>query len=77
MTTQPVLIAGQWREAHAAGTFQAENPRTAQPLADEYPISTWQDCDEALQAAYEAAEALRKLPARAHCSISRSLRRPD
>jgi len=63
MTTQPVLIAGRWREAHAAGTFQAENPRSAQPLADEYPISSWQDGDDALQAAHEAAAVLRKLPA--------------
>ncbi len=33
-----------------------------QPLDDEYPISTWDDCDRALFAAREAFDALRRLP---------------
>ena len=48
MSTQPVLIGGRWRPAQAAETFQAENPALAQPLPDEYPVSSWADCDEAL-----------------------------
>jgi 2,5-dioxopentanoate dehydrogenase len=51
--TQPILIAGQWRPANASSTFRAENPATRQPL-DEFPVSTWQDCDDALRAASEA-----------------------
>jgi alpha-ketoglutaric semialdehyde dehydrogenase len=47
---QPVLIAGKWREANSSGSFRAENPATREPL-DEFPISTWADCDDALQAA--------------------------
>jgi 2,5-dioxopentanoate dehydrogenase len=62
MSTRPVLIGGRWRAAHAAGTFRAENPATKEPLPDEYPVSGWQDCDEALEAAVAAAEQLRQTP---------------
>ena len=58
----PVLIANRWRPANASGTFRAENPATKEPL-DEYPISTWADCDEALTAAAESFQQLRQLPA--------------
>ncbi len=63
MPVQPVLIAGQWRAATAAGTFRAENPTTSQSLPDEYPISAWADCEAALAAAAEAAKTLRATPA--------------
>ena len=59
MTTRPVLIAGQWRPAQAGETFHAENPATGEKLAEEFPISTWGDCDDALNAAAEAAAILR------------------
>ena len=59
---QSILIAGRWRAAKAEGTFQAENPAAAEPLADEYPISGWEDCDEALTAAAQAFEVMRRLP---------------
>ena len=63
MSVQQVLIAGRWRPARASSTFRAENPRTKEALAEEYPVSTWQDCDEALDAAVAAAELLRNTPA--------------
>jgi alpha-ketoglutaric semialdehyde dehydrogenase len=59
MPTQPVLIAGQWRAAKATGTFRAENPATGEMLPDEFPISAWADCDDALAAAAQAAIILR------------------
>src|SRR5687768_8600720 len=62
MSTQPVLIAGAWRPANSSGTFRAENPATREPL-DEFPVSTWDDCDEALTAAAQAAEQMRGLTA--------------
>lgn len=65
MAVQPVLIAGRWRDARASGTFRAENPRTCEPLPGEFPISVWDDCDEALGAANDAARILRQLPAEA------------
>jgi NADP-dependent aldehyde dehydrogenase len=58
----PVLIAGKWRGASSSGTFRAENPATCEPL-EEYPVSTWQDCDEALTAAAEAFRQMQRLPA--------------
>ena len=47
---QPILIAGHWRPAQSSGTFRAENPATREPL-DEFPVSIWEDCDEALRVA--------------------------
>jgi 2,5-dioxopentanoate dehydrogenase len=61
MTTQPVLLAGSWRQAQAASTFQAENPATGERLPELYPVSRWADCDAALTAADSAAETLRGL----------------
>lgn len=61
MTMQPVLIAGQWRAAKASGSFRAENPATQTPLAEEFPISTWEDLDTALEAATVAAATLRTM----------------
>ena len=59
---RPVLIAGAWRPSEAVGTFQAENPATREKLADEYPISSWADCEAALAAAATAAQTLRGMP---------------
>ena len=60
--THPVLIAGKWRPADSIGTFHPQNPSTGEALPDEYPISSWKDCDEALTAAAKAAEILRRTP---------------
>jgi 2,5-dioxopentanoate dehydrogenase len=60
--SQPILISGRWRPANSSGTFRAENPATREPL-DEFPVSTWDDCDEALTAAAQAAEQMRGLTA--------------
>ncbi len=62
-TTRPVLIAGTWRDADASGSFQATDPNTATPREAMFPVSTWADCDAALDAAVAAHAALRKLPA--------------
>lgn len=59
MSTQPVLINGQWRTSQASASFRAENPSTRKPLEPEYPISSWADCDAALSAAAHAALQLR------------------
>ena len=58
---EKVLIAGQWRDANASSSFQAANPSTRELLDAQYPVSTWQDCDEALTAAAAAAVALRNV----------------
>ncbi len=59
MSLQPVLIAGQWRTAKFNSTFRAENPATGEKLPDEFPVSVWADCDDALAAAAGAAIILR------------------
>ncbi len=62
MTIRPILIDGQWRPAEAVSTFQAEDPATREMLPDQYPVSSWQDCDAALDAATRAFAAMRSLP---------------
>jgi len=57
----PVLINGEWREANASKTFQAFNPLTREPIPEDYPVSSWEDCDAALAAAAAASKEMRKL----------------
>jgi NADP-dependent aldehyde dehydrogenase len=61
-STQPVLVAGQWRAADASGTFHAVNPATKEPLPAAFPVSKWSDCDAALAAATAAFHELRTWP---------------
>ncbi len=61
-TVHPVLIAGQWRSADHRDTFQATDPNKNETLSAQFPVSTWADCDAALDAAVDAAGELRKLP---------------
>ena len=63
MAVEKVLVAGGWRNANAKSTFQAENPATGAALDGEFPISEWQDCDDALTAAAAAAQELRTVAA--------------
>ncbi|MGE0758537.1 MAG: aldehyde dehydrogenase (NADP(+)) [Pirellulaceae bacterium] len=62
MTRHKVLIAGEWRDSSGTQTFRAEDPVSMLPLADEYPVSDWADCEAALQAADDAARQLRQVP---------------
>jgi NADP-dependent aldehyde dehydrogenase len=62
MPAHPVLIHGLWRASSATAAFRAENPATGETFPDEFPTSNWADCDEALNAAVGAAEALRAMP---------------
>jgi NADP-dependent aldehyde dehydrogenase len=61
-TVRPVLIAGQWRDADHQQTFQATDPSHHLLLPAEFPVSSWSDCEAALDAAVAAARELRKLP---------------
>ena len=62
MATQPVLIDGTWRAADHSSTFQAENPKTKEPLPAAFPVSSWKDCDAALTAAAAAFVELQQTP---------------
>lgn len=61
MAVQQVLIGNEWRDANHSKTFRADNPATKEALPDEYPVSTWEDCDGALNAAATAASEMRLL----------------
>lgn len=62
MTVQKVLIAGKWQDSDHTGTFQAEDPRSATKIPDVYPVSSWLECEAALNAAARAIEQLQKIP---------------
>lgn len=62
MPAEPILIDGRWIAAEAQSTFPATDPQTQQPLPEEYPVSSWGDCEKAIQAAAVAAEQLRAVP---------------
>jgi alpha-ketoglutaric semialdehyde dehydrogenase len=62
MSQSPVLLAGQWRAAKSSAIFQAANPATGEKLAGEFPVSSWPDCEAALDAAADAAVVLRTIP---------------
>ncbi len=61
MATHQVLIAGQWRDSDSTGTFQADDPKAAAAIAEDYPISSWSECETALDAATEAYLQLRTM----------------
>ena len=55
---QKVLIAGQWRDSDAVGTFEPDNPSTRQPTGEVYPVSGQTEVLEAVEAAAVASEEL-------------------
>jgi 2,5-dioxopentanoate dehydrogenase len=57
-----VLIAGKWQPSSSNEFFQSHNPSENRPLPDQFPISSWAECDSIIAAAVEAAAALRQLP---------------
>lgn len=56
----PVLIHGQWQASHGSDTFQATNPTTGEKITTDFPVSSWKDCELALQAAEQAFWELKK-----------------
>ncbi|MDG1872807.1 MAG: aldehyde dehydrogenase (NADP(+)) [Mariniblastus sp.] len=62
MATHQVLINGQWRDSDSTGTFQANDPRAATAIPEDYPISSWAECEAALDSAVVAFEKLRQMP---------------
>ncbi len=62
MTTHPILIDGQWRPSAGTQVFQAVNPKTKEPLPENYPVSPWSEVEEVIQVAARAAETVRNWP---------------
>jgi len=53
-----VWIAGKWQQSKSTGSFQAENPALGAALSEKYPLSSWDEIGEALEAGAAAAEIL-------------------
>ena len=61
-TSEAILINGQWQASISAKTFQVTAPGTGETLPAAYPVSSWEECEQVLDAAVAAAEQLRRLP---------------
>ena len=59
--SQSVLINGQWRASSQSAVFSPTNPTLGQPIAIDFPVSQWSDCDDALAAASRAFNELRSM----------------
>lgn len=59
MSVQPVLIESGWAPSSGTQTFQALNPRTGEPLPEQYPISPWAEIERAVQTAARISEQTR------------------
>lgn len=60
MSLQPILLAGEWRQARdPVDFFAAVNPATKSPLKDRYPVSGLDDVELAMEASRQAVVALR------------------
>ena len=57
-----ILVNGKWVDSNSSNSFHAVDPSTAQPIAEQYPVSTWDDCEAVLNAAADAFDQLRKMP---------------
>ena len=64
-----ILVGGEWTDAVSDAEFTAANPSTGEQLPEIFPISSWDDCDRALDAAVAAARALRAVSAEARAAF--------
>lgn len=60
---RPMLLNGEWQlGAAGAETIASANPATGQRLSARYPIASWIEIEQALEAAQQAVEALVDFP---------------
>ncbi|MEW4488465.1 aldehyde dehydrogenase (NADP(+)) [Thalassoglobus sp. JC818] len=59
MSVQPVLINGEWRPSTGSKTFTRINPANREVLSGEFPVSPWEEIEEALEAAHAAFKEVR------------------
>lgn len=63
MIHQPILVNGDWREAsYPVSSFKAVNPLTGRQLPDSFPVSSFLDLDEMLQADELERSAIEAVP---------------
>jgi alpha-ketoglutaric semialdehyde dehydrogenase len=58
MSSQPVLIGGEWVPSSGTKTFQAVNPATGEALPGVYPVSSWSEIERAIQSAAAASKTM-------------------
>jgi len=56
-----VLIDGDWTDSNSGATFCSKNPSTGEAIPASFPVSSWEECDRALGAAWEAFRVTRGL----------------
>ena len=57
-----VLINGEWRASSGTKTFNAVNPATCEPIAGDYPVSPWEEVEQAIAASAAASREMRGWP---------------
>lgn len=62
MSVKPVLVNGEWKASRGTKTFHAHNPQTREKLPETFPISPWDEIEEAIHAADRAAFNVRNWP---------------
>lgn len=62
MSSQHVLINGEWRESTGTETFQPINPATEEKFSEQYPISPWSEIEQAIEAAHTAFQTVKDWP---------------
>ena len=60
--TNPVLINGQWTASTGSQNFHAMNPSTREEIPREFPLSPWEEIDQALDAAAAVSRTMRNWP---------------
>ena len=59
---EPILIDGEWVQSKSERSFRAVNPATKEELPHKFPVSTWDECDAACEAAHRASVQMRGWP---------------
>lgn len=59
---QKLLINGEWRASTGTATFQAVNPTTCEPIPNEYPVSPWEEVEQAIASSVAASRQMRGWP---------------
>jgi len=62
MSTQPVLIDGEWQTSAGTETFAASNPGLETDLPEQYPVSSWDEVAVCVAAAARASQQMRGWP---------------
>ena len=60
--TCKVLINGAWSDSAGSKCFQATNPASGEPLPDSFPVSPWEEVEQAVEAAADASQQMRGWP---------------